>query len=113
MLRHVAVQAASRLGVVVVGVCSGRNAEWVKICGATTVIDYSEGDIIQKLQKEAENDGKFDMVLDCVNSADGRDKAAAYYSRIVENGQIVKPPGVKGTDNHNYVVLGGTSGVSG
>ena len=44
-------------------------------CGASVVLTYNdEGyDIIEKIEAEALENGKFHIVLDCVNSADSRD----------------------------------------
>ena len=62
-------------------------------------------DIIEKIEAEALENGKFHIVLDCVNSADSRDSKPGYRERLLQiSDQILKNP-----DLHNYVVLGGTS----
>jgi len=103
---HVATQVASRLGAIVVGVCSGSNADFVVSCGASAVLDYRQGDIFECIKTEATTNGKFDLVLDCVNSADSRDSAASYRLRILQMKDDVmnKSPS---SNKHNYVVLGG------
>ena len=89
---HVAVQVASLQGAHVVAVCSGSNSEHVSQCGAKVVLDYRDGDIFQKISDECNANGPFDLVLDCVNSADSRDKEASYRSHIM----AMKAAGEKG-----------------
>ena len=99
---HVAVQVAAILGAHVVGVCSGSNEGFVRECGARTVLDYRGGDIFEKISTEAATRGAFDMVLDCVNSADSRDQSVSYRHRIMAmDGVLNRDAGAK------YVVLGG------
>jgi len=95
---HVAVQIAKCLGADVVGVCSGKNSDFVQKCGASVVVDYRQDGYIEKI---AEN-GPYDVVLDAVSSADARDKAASYIERVKP---YVKTDG----DRHNYVVFGGAT----
>merc|ERR1712002_264104 len=63
-----AVQLARVLGAGdIVGVCSGRNAEFVKSMGATHVVDYTKEDIVSYCQGEdgaIEESMKFDVVYD-------------------------------------------------
>ena len=99
-----ATQVAKLNDAIVTGVCSGKNKNFVLECGASTVLDYKEGDIIEKIEVEATENGKFHMILDCVNSADARDSKACYRDRILEiRDRILVDPNL-----HNYVVLGGT-----
>ena len=58
-----------------IGVCSKLNRNFVLECGASVVLTYNdEGyDIIEKIEAEALENGKFHIVLDCVSSADSRD----------------------------------------
>ncbi len=56
---HLAVQIARRLDARVVGVCSGRNADWVRELGADRVVDYTRRDY-------TEEDVDFDVVFDTV-----------------------------------------------
>ena len=95
---HVAVQIARCLGADVIGVCSGRNAEFVEKCGASVVVDYRQDGYIEKIAEH----GPYDVVLDAVSSADSRDKAASYIERVKP---YVKTDG----DRHNYVVFGGAT----
>ena len=108
---HVAVQVARHLGAHVTAVCSGRNAAFVQgSCGAHAVLAYDEGDIYEQLRAAAAAHGAWDLVLDCVSSADARDRAASYAARV----RAMEPPVVRrggaGVDAHNYVVLGGATG---
>jgi chloroplastic oxoene reductase len=62
---HLAVQLAAGAGAEVTGVCSGRNAAWVRSLGAAAVLDYTAPGAF-------EGQGGFDLVLDCVGSDPGR-----------------------------------------
>ena len=110
---HIAVQVACHLGAHVTAICSSRNTAFVKDdCGAGAVLSYDDGDVFAKISEDAKANGKYDFVLDCVSSADSRDAAASYMAKI----EAMEPPVVKrrasdgkGTDGHNYVVLGGAT----
>ena len=106
---HVAVQVARHLGCVVTAVCSSRNAGFVAdTCGAHCVVSYDDGDAIARIAEDAKEHGAYDFVLDCVSSADARDVAASYAAKL----RALDPPVIargKGTDKHNYVVLGGAT----
>ena len=58
-----AVQLAKRTcyAELVAGVCSGKNAAFVKGLGADVVIDYTEGDPLE----QARTSGPFDAIVDC------------------------------------------------
>eukprot|EP01052_Picozoa_sp_SAG31_P034431 SAG31_NODE_4024_length_3655_cov_1.557087_1_plen_231_part_00 len=108
---HVAVQIAARsFGAHVTAVCSGRNRDFVTECGASVVLDYtSETDIFDQIKGECGRHGPWDVVLDCVNSADSRDQVQSYRNRMM----YMQPPALArggGADSHNYVVLGGATG---
>ncbi|GMH96343.1 hypothetical protein TrST_g1423 [Triparma strigata] len=105
---HVAVQVANLQGANVVAVCSGSNADFVKSIGASTVLDYRSGDIFSSIKSDATANGGYDLILDCVNSADSRDQEASYRTNILKMGPEVIKSG-KGVDAHNYIVLGGGS----
>ena len=81
---HDAIQVAKALGAKeITTVCSTRNMDFCKECGATTVIDYtsseSGGDhILHELQPY----GPFDVILDFVTSADPSDAQHDYPSNI-------------------------------
>lgn len=49
----------------VVGICSGKNAEFVKSLGADVVIDYKDKEAYDKFIETTEK-GSFDIVFDCV-----------------------------------------------
>lgn len=63
---HFAVQIAHALGAVVVGVCSGRNLNWVRQLGADEVMDYSTGQAWGP-------DQSFDLIFDCVSRLNHRE----------------------------------------
>ncbi len=62
---HLAVQLAARVNAQVFGVCSTRNLAFVESLGATP-LDYTKGDV----SEAAKALGPFDIVLDCVGSAE-------------------------------------------
>ncbi len=108
---HIATQVATLQGAKVTAICSSSNSDFVKTCGAESVIAYNAPgiEVIDAIRKVAEEQGKFDIVLDCVNSADSRDQAHSYRKRILDIRKQVLNTG-RGADKHNYVVLGGASG---
>ncbi|KAI8140195.1 chaperonin 10-like protein [Fennellomyces sp. T-0311] len=58
----------------VVGICSGKNAEFVKSLGADRIVDYTvEGAIGALVKEEAET---FDLIVDCVGGEE-------YYNQLV------------------------------
>ena len=59
---HVACQLARAMQSSVVGVCSGRNIDFVKEMGANEVIDYTVDDLVT----QSEQCGPYDLILDCV-----------------------------------------------
>lgn len=72
---HIAVQISKCLGATtIVGLCSSRNTEFVKSCGATHVVDYGNNRFLEELHQL----GPFDVILDCVTSADPRDSSWKY-----------------------------------
>jgi NADPH:quinone reductase-like Zn-dependent oxidoreductase len=99
---HVAIQIANALGAKSVTViCSTRNIEFVKLCGATNVVDYAkENDIIEALQRQMVE--PFDVILDCVSSGDPRDASYNYPERVQHASD---PPLV--AKNYLYLRLGG------
>jgi NADPH:quinone reductase-like Zn-dependent oxidoreductase len=103
---HVAIQIAAKAlhAKSVTTVCSTRNIEFVKECGATHVVDYSKvNDVIEALQRLVDDKCCcFDVILDCVTSGDPRDAQYQYPTRIrnANNPSIV-------TQNHLYQRLGG------
>jgi NADPH:quinone reductase-like Zn-dependent oxidoreductase len=104
---HVSIQVAKALGAkYVVTVCSNRNIQFVRDCGATHVIDYSAPnvDVIVELQNVIRKDlqgQQFDIILDCVTSGDPADGQYNYPQKIrYSNPSIV-------TTDHLYQKLGG------
>jgi NADPH:quinone reductase-like Zn-dependent oxidoreductase len=90
---HVAIQMAKALGAKsVTTVCSTHNIDFVKKCGASTVVDYrAEDDVIAALQRRC--DEPFDVIMDCVTSGDPNDASYNYPERIqkANNPPIVAP----------------------
>jgi NADPH:quinone reductase-like Zn-dependent oxidoreductase len=69
---QLAVQIAKLHGAFVVGVCSGRNVARVRALGADEVLDYGEGDPLERARAL----GPFRVVIDCVGGyAAGRCRA--------------------------------------
>ena len=113
---HIATSIAAKKGIDTVAICSTSNVKFVQNLDAkVTVLDYTaECDVMQQLDSYVAKEGKFDLVLDTVTSADSRDKDANYPHRI----RFRTPPILKAcrgindsdhkdVDAHNYVVLGG------
>lgn len=65
---QLAVQFAKLEGAFVAGVCSGKNAAFVRSLGADVVLDYTQGDPLD----QAAAHGPFSIVIDCVGHFSGR-----------------------------------------
>lgn len=62
-----AVQLAKKVhGCHVTGICSGRNADFVRSLGADEVIDYSKQDVAATLLASRPEGKKYDLYVDCV-----------------------------------------------
>ncbi len=87
---HFAVQLAKLLGAEVTGVCSERNAEWVKTLGASKVIDYKKEDFAK------DKKCKYDIVFDTIgNRSFGESKAvmkaeSTFVTTIVNTKRFVR-----------------------
>lgn len=91
---HVSVQVSRCLGAsMIVGLCSARNTEFVKSCGATHVVNYNSDDFLEKLHRL----GPFDVIFDCVTSSDPQDYQFMYPKRLLP------------ICTQRYLRLGGTS----
>ena len=80
---HVALQIARRLGACkITAVCSQRNSDFCVSCGAAEVIDYTKGaeEIISGLIKSPHK--PFNVVMDCVSSAESCDMSMNYPSLL-------------------------------
>jgi NADPH:quinone reductase-like Zn-dependent oxidoreductase len=102
---HVALQVAKALGAHdIVTICSTRNIDFCKECGATQVLDYTQSeDIMQDLQQlVSRQQQQFDVILDCVTSADPEDARHEYPKRVRNSTLGIVAP------NHLYQRLGGT-----
>ena len=75
-----AVQIAAGLGAMVTGVCSARNADLVRSCGAVSVVDYASDDF-------AAGTIRYDVVLDNVGNRRLRDlrRAATRTGTVIVN----------------------------
>jgi NADPH:quinone reductase-like Zn-dependent oxidoreductase len=54
----------------VIGICSGRNADFVKELGADEVLDYSKQDVAKTLLDGRPGGKKYDMYIDCVGGTE-------------------------------------------
>ncbi|KAH5629037.1 hypothetical protein HBI23_226250 [Parastagonospora nodorum] len=54
----------------VIGICSGRNADFVKELGADEVIDYGKQDVAKTLLYGRPGGKKYDLYIDCVGGTD-------------------------------------------
>ena len=122
---HVGLQVARNLGAAhVTAVCTSRNEDFVKSCGATYFVDYTLNDSSpETLYSNLQNAPgyPFTVVMDCVTSADPKDQRIDYPS-LVRKGQagtttttssggggdgLKKDPLV--AERHKYLRLGGRS----
>jgi reticulon-4-interacting protein 1, mitochondrial len=76
---HVALQVARELGWNIrVAVCSTPNVDYCQALGATHVVDYSRPNSFDDTTLPSE----WDIILDCVTSADSRDRIHQYPDRF-------------------------------
>ena len=74
-----AVQLAKALGVKrIIGICSGKNAEFAKDAGATNIVDYTDATAMKSFLSK--NSGKIDCVYD---AATGSGKAEDYVKQSI------------------------------
>ena len=65
------VQLAKKVyGCHVIGICSDRNADFVRELGADEVIDYGTQDVTQSLLSKRPDGKKYDLFIDCVGGTD-------------------------------------------
>jgi NADPH:quinone reductase-like Zn-dependent oxidoreductase len=64
---QVALQLAKAAGATVVGVCSGKNVDFVRGLGADVVLDYNAGDPLV----QAREHGPYKVIVDCVEGYSG------------------------------------------
>ncbi len=65
------VQLAKKVfGCHVTGICSGRNAEFVRSLGADEVVDYGEQDVARTLLGGRPEGRKYDLYVDCVGGTE-------------------------------------------
>jgi NADPH:quinone reductase-like Zn-dependent oxidoreductase len=86
---HVAIQVARNLGArCVTAVCSTRNVAFCHQQGATYVVDYTanggDKDTLRRHLLETGPACPFDIVLDCVSSADPRDQQTFSYRQLLQ-----------------------------
>jgi reticulon-4-interacting protein 1, mitochondrial len=86
---HVALQIAKALGAAqVTGLCSTSNVDFVRECGASHVVDYTQS---KNIMQELKQSGPFDVVLDCVTSADPNDLETNYPKLIRNSTGLLTP----------------------
>ena len=74
----------------VCGICSGKNAEYVRSNGAHEVLDYREENFFQNAHFSQSEDEKFDIIYDAAtNSGKGEDYKSWSLDRLKSNGQYV------------------------
>lgn len=54
----------------VIGVCSGKNAEFVRHMGADEIVDYTTQDVAKTLLDERPSGRKYDLYIDCVGGVE-------------------------------------------
>lgn len=54
----------------VTGVCSGRNADFVRQMGADEIIDYTKKDVAKALLDGRPGGKKYDLYIDCVGGTE-------------------------------------------
>lgn len=87
----------------IVGICSSRNADFVKGLGATEIVCYDDETELKSFF--ASNKGKFDCVYDAAtNSGDGED----YWTMSID--LLKKEDGFSGELSGEYVALNGPAG---
>ena len=78
---HVAIQVAKCLGFEdIVAVCSSRNEAFVRGLGATTVVCYDKESVVDGLSSSING---YDVIFDCVTSADPRDSRHEYPKKLM------------------------------
>ena len=103
---HVALQIARCLGAInITTICSPKNNDFCLSCGATEVIDYTKGteDIVTSLMQSPFK--PFNVVMDCVSSAEPRNMAMNYPSLIQHHSSSHEFL----SENYVYRRLGGPS----
>lgn len=103
-----ATQLATALGAgEIVGVCSGKNEEFVKSHGVHHVIDYTKDDILTYCQNGEGvivEDNKFDIVYDAATASGGGEDYKAKSMQVLKGGT---PKGRHG----QYVAINGSMGM--
>ena len=84
--------AKKKFGCHVTGICSGRNADFVKSLGADEVIDYSKQDVAQTLLDSRPDGKKYDLYVDCVG---GTEMFAHWHDLLHRDGAYITIVGDK------------------
>lgn len=80
---RVAVSVTKALGIDnIVGVCSTRNMDFCKEQGATHILDFTKGKMQDLVEDYCQQHGNFDVIFDCVTSADPRDSQYNYPAKL-------------------------------
>jgi NADPH:quinone reductase len=87
------VQLAARLGARVVAVCRGENADYAKTLGATDVIDYTAGDVVEAVRS------RYPQGVDAVADMHGdRDLVAGLAELVRSGGRVTSAVGAADPD---------------
>ncbi|KAJ4309784.1 hypothetical protein N0V94_008762 [Neodidymelliopsis sp. IMI 364377] len=87
------VQLAKKVyGCHVTGICSGRNAEFVRGLGADDVVDYATEDVARTLLEKKPQGNKYDLYVDCVG---GTEMFAHWYELLHKDGAYITIVGDK------------------
>lgn len=98
---HVSLQVAKCLGAKhITTVCGTKNADFCEQLGATEIVDYTKNQVFEELQASPAK--PFGVVMDCVTSADPRDQAMDYPTKLRNQEGLL-------TDDFIYRRLGGAS----
>lgn len=54
----------------VTGICSGKNADFVRRMGADEVVDYTSVDVAETLLEKVREERVFDLYIDCVGGVE-------------------------------------------
>ncbi|KAI8939636.1 hypothetical protein NX059_003394 [Plenodomus lindquistii] len=76
----------------VTGICSGRNADFVRKLGADEVIDYGDQDVAQTLLASRPEGRKYDLYIDCVG---GTEMFQHWYDLLHTSGAFITIVGDK------------------
>ena len=74
------------------GICSGKNADFVRQLGADEIVDYTKTDVAKSLLDARPSGRKYDLYIDCVG---GVEMFAHWYDLLHKNGAYITIVGDK------------------